>query len=317
MTKKSSTKNTKTTSKKKTTQKHDLIYVMSNSCGWCKKAAPIVEQLRDKGYDITQLDVAVPDENSRANEIKQKYNAQCGTPFFIDAETGNQVCGFRELDVLEKWAKGEEIPKPPQPKSPPPAPPADLETASEDEINKWKGEYETWSVENKHLPKILPFNEVVERVKQAQQMRKQQQAGGTPGAPGAPGGAPTPGGGNVQHALKFNTDFYYVVIDGINNLVKADAPYIQSLKHQYFQREQDGRLTKVVGDTTFVTPQSAAVPSPGYQGTKAVPPGRPAQPAELQKKSQEVLEKTKQAAKNAKAKTTAKSKGNKKTIESF
>ena len=71
-------------------------------------------------YKITTLDVINPDEGKRANEIKQKFSAQCGTPLFIDAETGNSVCGFREKDVLEKWAKGEEIPKPPQPKSPPP-----------------------------------------------------------------------------------------------------------------------------------------------------------------------------------------------------
>ena len=45
-----------------------------------------------------------PDESARANEVKQKHQAQCGTPLFIDAETGNTVCGFREKDVLEKWA---------------------------------------------------------------------------------------------------------------------------------------------------------------------------------------------------------------------
>ena len=71
---KSSTKKTgnKTTSKK-TTQKHDLVYIMSNSCGWCKKADPIVNQLRDDGYNITTLDVMNPDEGKRANELKQKY----------------------------------------------------------------------------------------------------------------------------------------------------------------------------------------------------------------------------------------------------
>ena len=54
-----------------------------------------------------RLDVINPDEGKRANEVKQKFNAQCGTPLFIDAETGNSVCGFREKDILEKWAKGE------------------------------------------------------------------------------------------------------------------------------------------------------------------------------------------------------------------
>ena len=98
--------------KSKSKEKHDLIYIMNPNCGWCKKSDPVVESLIKKGYDITTLDVSKPEESERANEIKSKYNAQCGTPHFIDAETGNQVCGFRE-DVLENWAKGEEIPAPP------------------------------------------------------------------------------------------------------------------------------------------------------------------------------------------------------------
>ena len=89
------TKAAKTTAKKttskKTSTKHDLLYIMSHSCGWCKKANPIVEELQGDGATITWLDVANPDENTRANEIKQKYNVQCGTPLFIDAETGNSV----------------------------------------------------------------------------------------------------------------------------------------------------------------------------------------------------------------------------------
>ena len=111
---KSSTKKantTKKTSSKKTAQKHDLLYIMSNSCGWCKKADPVVAELVKDGYKITTLDVMNPDEAQKANDAKNKHQAQCGTPLFLDNETGNQVCGFREKDVLEKWAKGEEIPK--------------------------------------------------------------------------------------------------------------------------------------------------------------------------------------------------------------
>ena len=103
--------------KKKKKEKHDLIYIMNPNCGWCKKADPVVESLIKKGYEITTLDVTKPEQAERANEIKSKHNAQCGTPLFLDAETGNQVCGFRE-DVLEDWAKGKEIPAPkPRPNS--------------------------------------------------------------------------------------------------------------------------------------------------------------------------------------------------------
>ena len=128
---------TKSSTKK---TKHDLLYIMSNSCGWCKKSDPIVDELIKEGHKIKKLDVMIPDEGKIANEAKAKHSAQCGTPLFLDNETGNQVCGFREKDVLEKWAKGEEIPAPPRPKSPPPPPPQNFD--DEGQVNTWKESYE-------------------------------------------------------------------------------------------------------------------------------------------------------------------------------
>jgi uncharacterized Zn finger protein (UPF0148 family) len=86
---------------------------MNPNCGWCKKSDPVVQELVSMGHMITTLDVSSADDNKRANEVKAKYNAQCGTPLFIDADTGNMACGYREKDILEKWAKGEKIPQPP------------------------------------------------------------------------------------------------------------------------------------------------------------------------------------------------------------
>ena len=109
-------KKSKNKSKK---EKHDLLYIMNPGCGWCKKSDPVVAELVKKGYEITTLDVTKPEQAERANEAKTKHNAQCGTPLFLDAETGNQVCGFRE-DALEDWAKGEEMPAPaPRPQQQP------------------------------------------------------------------------------------------------------------------------------------------------------------------------------------------------------
>ncbi len=156
--------------------KQDLLYIMSATCGWCKKADPVVTELKDEGFKITTLDVMNPEDQKRINEIKQKYNAQCGTPFFIDAESGNQVCGFREKDILEKWAKGEEIPKPPQPKSPPPPPPAPEMIDDAKTVADWKEKYEVWAKENKHLPKIMPFDQIHQRVKQSYEARAKQGA---------------------------------------------------------------------------------------------------------------------------------------------
>ena len=84
----------------------ELTYITSARCGWCRKADPIIEQLQKDGVDIKVLDITIPEQKDEATLIKRKHNANCGTPFFIDAETGNSVCGFKEEGILA-WAKGE------------------------------------------------------------------------------------------------------------------------------------------------------------------------------------------------------------------
>ena len=98
--------------------KRDLLYIMNPSCGWCKKSDPVVEAMIKDGHSITTLDVNIPEDLKRIEEVKLKYEVQCGTPLFIDAESGNYVCGFRQ-DVLGKWAAGEKIPPPPPRPTPP------------------------------------------------------------------------------------------------------------------------------------------------------------------------------------------------------
>lgn len=93
-------------------KKHDLLYIMNPSCGWCTKANPIVDELIEDGYKITTLNVKDSNDNKRAAKEIEKYSVKCGTPLFLDAETGNVACGFKPKDVLEKWAKGESIPVP-------------------------------------------------------------------------------------------------------------------------------------------------------------------------------------------------------------
>ena len=241
-----------------------------------------------------------PEDGKRANEVKQKYNAQCGTPFFIDAETGNQVCGFREKDVLQKWVDGEEIPQPPKPKSPPPPPPQDIESASDEEINTWKEGYEKWSKENDHLPNILPFDQIKERIKQAQIQRKLNPQG----APGQPSQAPAAPKQVGDHVVNVNDQFYYVVINGVRETVFAEKSFISSLSQQYFWRESDGKLSKVVGDTNFnkkPTPQ----PQPNKPNVSVKPPNK-----EVQKQ----IDSIKQKQDSKKKDTNKKSKKNTKKI---
>jgi len=147
--------------KQETPKESTLYYFYSVGCGFCKKADPIVDELIKEGHDILKLDLAEKDNQGLKNELSQKYGKQCGTPWFIDGETGNQVCGFRDKETLTKWVNGEDIPAPPRPKGPIPKVP--FHGATEEEISKWKEEYETWTKENEHLPKIQTAEEILER----------------------------------------------------------------------------------------------------------------------------------------------------------
>ena len=136
-------------------------YFYSNGCGFCKKVGPIVDELIKEGHDILKLDVADKDNQGLSQELKEKYKAQCGTPWFINSETGKQVCGFREKDVIKKWLDGEDIPAPPRPKGPMPKLP--LFGAPDEEVEGWKAAYEVWKVENSHLPNLQTTDQILSR----------------------------------------------------------------------------------------------------------------------------------------------------------
>ncbi len=134
----------------------------STGCGFCKKAEPVVEALNNEGYDILTLDISEPNNAKLNQELKTKYNTQCGTPWFINAETGKGVCGFREKDVLKAWLDGEEIPEPPKPTGPPPRPP--FNNAPDKELDVWKTEYAEWLKKNEHLPENQLLNLLLDRL---------------------------------------------------------------------------------------------------------------------------------------------------------
>ena len=125
-------------------------YFFSVGCGFCKKAEPIIEELQKEGHDILFLDMAEPDNQQLNRELQTEYGKKCGTPWFINAETGKSICGFREKDILEKWLDGEDIPEPPRvngrlPKLP-------LMGATNKEEIAWKKEYKKFIEDNQHMP---------------------------------------------------------------------------------------------------------------------------------------------------------------------
>ena len=152
-----------------------LYYFYSVGCGWCKKTEPLVDELNESGdYEILKLDLAEKDNQELNKQLKDKYGKQCGTPWLIDAESGNHICGHREKDIIEKWAKGEEIPEPPKPKSPPPPPPQDFD--NEEQVKTWREGYEKWVKENDHMPNLPKADDMLNRLKQQKKLMEQRQA---------------------------------------------------------------------------------------------------------------------------------------------
>ena len=149
------------TDKKNASKDTTLYYFYSVGCGWCKKAEPIVDEINGEGkFEILKLDLADSTNKQIGEELKKKYDIKCGTPWFIDAETGNGFCGYRDKETVLKWANGEEIPKPVKPTGPPPKPP--LMGASKEEENKWIKEYDEWYKKNDKLPNVKTSKEILE-----------------------------------------------------------------------------------------------------------------------------------------------------------
>ena len=82
-----------------------LYYIYSVGCGFCKKAEPIVDELNKEGHNILKLDLAEKENKEIVEDLKKKYNIKCGTPLFINADTGHFMCGYREKDITEKYIK--------------------------------------------------------------------------------------------------------------------------------------------------------------------------------------------------------------------
>jgi thiol-disulfide isomerase/thioredoxin len=226
-----------------------LYYFYSVGCGWCKKAEPIVDELNEAGYDILKLDLSEKDNQELNNQLKQKYGKQCGTPWLIDASSGNNICGFREKDIVEKWAKGEEIPEPPKPKGPPPPPPTDFD--DETQVKTWKDGYEKWMKENDHMPNLPQPDAMLQRLKQQKQMmdqRQAQQAGNQPAQPVA--------GNNTTGSTDVIVDNRLKILESKQNILEAKLDKILDILNK------DENKKPVSPKPPVVKPQPKGSPGP-------------------------------------------------------
>jgi|TARA_Y100000310_G_C20494706_1_gene720954 thiol-disulfide isomerase/thioredoxin len=139
-------------------------YFFSEGCAWCKRTTPIVEELNDEGYDILILDLVEPENQKLQEELHEEYSNVCGSPWFINADTGNNFCGYRDKDTVKRWLQGEEIPELPVAKTDPPKPPTSA-SATDEEIEMWGEEMRQWQEENNHLTNLQPIDTMIQNVK--------------------------------------------------------------------------------------------------------------------------------------------------------
>jgi|TARA_B100000287_G_C20461536_1_gene713565 thiol-disulfide isomerase/thioredoxin len=156
----------------KSKKESTLYFFTSTGCAFCKKLDPIIEELNNSDYNILKLDLSDKDNQGLKKEIEKEYDIKCGTPLLVDADSGNHVCGYREKDVIEKWANGEKIPPPPRLKTQPPVPPKDWENKKS--VKEWEEKYEKWRIENSHMPLIPTLEETSKKLKHQSQIMKQR-----------------------------------------------------------------------------------------------------------------------------------------------
>tara|TARA_R100001443_G_scaffold24227_1_gene36478 strand:+ start:174 stop:764 length:591 start_codon:yes stop_codon:yes gene_type:complete len=155
------------------TQESTLYYFHSAGCAFCNKVSPVIKELNDSGdYNILNLDLSEPDNQGLKKEIEKEYGIKCGTPFLVDVNDGNFICGWRDEETIKKWANGEKIPPPPRLKTQPPVPPQNWEDKKS--VKEWEEKYEKWRIENSHMPSIPTLEETSKKLKHQSQIMKQR-----------------------------------------------------------------------------------------------------------------------------------------------
>tara|TARA_Y100000593_G_C4250254_1_gene306794 strand:- start:433 stop:1044 length:612 start_codon:yes stop_codon:yes gene_type:complete len=198
---------------KKSEKESTLYYFYSQGCGYCKKLDPIVEELNNNGHDILRLDLSDKDNAGLRREIENKYDLRCGTPFLVDGSSGNHICGFREKDIIEMWANGEEVPEPPKPTGPPPTPPQDFDNS--EEVETWRKDYQEWYNDNQHLPNLPDWQEMLERLK----MRKVQYENKVNNPPGPVGEKLVKMERGIQNRLKSLEAKMMIIEDKLDEII--------------------------------------------------------------------------------------------------
>ena len=149
-----------------------LYYFYSIGCAYCNKVEPIVDELNSKGYEIQKIDISDSQNRLFKHEIETKFKFKCGTPWLIDSETGNSICGWKDEETIKKWADGEKIPNPPTPKGDAPKLPTDF--FDESQVKLFTKKYKTWAKKNTHLHGLQTSEEIINKFRNGITQRKNQ-----------------------------------------------------------------------------------------------------------------------------------------------
>ncbi|MDY6771679.1 MAG: hypothetical protein SV186_07050 [Candidatus Nanohaloarchaea archaeon] len=85
-----------------------LYEFYGEECPHCKAMEDKVENLKDAGVEVKQLEVWHDEDN--AAKMEEFDDGKCGgVPFFYNTETDEWICGETDFHTLEQWAAGEEV----------------------------------------------------------------------------------------------------------------------------------------------------------------------------------------------------------------
>tara|TARA_E500000305_G_C3885624_1_gene171816 strand:+ start:88 stop:633 length:546 start_codon:yes stop_codon:yes gene_type:complete len=149
-----------------------LYYFYSIGCTYCHKVEPVVDKLNSQGYEIQKIDISDGKNKLFKHEVESKFKLRCGTPFLIDSDSGNSICGWRDEETIKKWADGEKISDPPKPKTQ--APPLPKDFFDNSQVEEFTKKYNIWKKENKHIPELQNAEEIINKFKNGIKQQEEQ-----------------------------------------------------------------------------------------------------------------------------------------------
>lgn len=85
-----------------------LLEFYGDTCPHCLKMAPLVDKLKEEGFEVQQFEVWNNEEHAQKMEGIDK--GLCGgVPFFYNEESEQFICGSTDYDTLKAWAEGKTL----------------------------------------------------------------------------------------------------------------------------------------------------------------------------------------------------------------